>query len=88
MVSRLPPVIKTAKKIHRQLHNVLTFFTHRITNAVVLRNYWRRALHHVFSAKRLRTRWRRCEQILVMQAGQDQFNKHEFTRRRQSMSGF
>jgi hypothetical protein len=32
--SRLLPVIKTAKTIHRQLHNVLTFFTHRITNAV------------------------------------------------------
>ncbi len=32
--SRLKPVIKTAKNIHRQLHNVLTFFTHRITNAV------------------------------------------------------
>jgi transposase len=27
-------VIKTAKNIHRQLNNVLTFFAHRITNAV------------------------------------------------------
>ena len=29
----------------------------------------------------------RCEQILVMQGGQDRFNKHECTRR-QSMAGF
>lgn len=32
--SRLNPVIKTAKNIRRQLHNVLTYFVHRITNAV------------------------------------------------------
>ncbi|MEX1073547.1 MAG: ISL3 family transposase [Burkholderiales bacterium] len=32
--SRLKPVIKTAKNIQHKLHNVLTYFTHRITNAV------------------------------------------------------
>lgn len=32
--SRLKPVIKTAKNIQQKLHNVLTYFTHRITNAV------------------------------------------------------
>jgi transposase len=32
--SRLKPVIKTAKNIKNKLHNVLTYFTHRITNAV------------------------------------------------------
>ena len=32
--SRLKPVIKTAKNIKQKLHNVLTYFTHRITNAV------------------------------------------------------
>jgi len=32
--SRLKPVIKTKKGIQQKLHNVLTYFTHRITNAV------------------------------------------------------
>lgn len=32
--SRLKPVIEAARTIKRHLHNVLTFFTHRITNAV------------------------------------------------------
>jgi len=32
--SRLKPVIKTAKGIQQKLHDVLTYFTHRITNAV------------------------------------------------------
>lgn len=32
--SRLPPMIKAAKMIARHLHNVLTYFTHFITNAV------------------------------------------------------
>ena len=32
--SRLKPVIKTAKNKQQKLHNVLTYFTHRITNAV------------------------------------------------------
>lgn len=32
--SRLTPVIKAAKTIHRHIDNVLTFFKHRITNAV------------------------------------------------------
>lgn len=32
--SRLPPMIEAAKLIARHLHNVLTYFTHRITNAV------------------------------------------------------
>lgn len=31
--SRLEPVIKTAKNIQQKLHNVLTYFTHRITTA-------------------------------------------------------
>ena len=31
--SRLPPVIKVAKMIQRHLPNVLSYFTHRITNA-------------------------------------------------------
>jgi hypothetical protein len=53
----------------------------------VLRNYWRRTLHRWFSDKRLRARRRRSEEVLVMQAGQDRFSKHECTRR-QSMSGF
>ena len=32
--SRLEPVIQTARMIHKYLHNVLTYFTHPITNAV------------------------------------------------------
>ena len=32
--SRLKPVIDAARTIKRHLHNVLTYFTHRITNAV------------------------------------------------------
>jgi transposase len=32
--SRLPPMIAAAKTIARHLHNVLTYFTHRVTNAV------------------------------------------------------
>jgi hypothetical protein len=32
--SRLTPVIDTARLIHRHLPNVMTFFAHRITNAV------------------------------------------------------
>jgi transposase len=32
--SRLEPVIETARMIHKYLHNVLTYFTHPITNAV------------------------------------------------------
>ena len=32
--SRLTPVIETARMIQRPLPNVLTFFAHRITNAV------------------------------------------------------
>lgn len=32
--SRLPPMIEAAKRIARHLPNVLTYFTHRITNAV------------------------------------------------------
>jgi transposase len=32
--SRLEPVIETAQMIHKYLHNVLTYFTHPITNAV------------------------------------------------------
>lgn len=32
--SRLKPVIDAARTIHRHLHNVLTYFVHRITNAV------------------------------------------------------
>jgi transposase len=32
--SRLAPVIEAAKTIKRHLHNVMTYFTHRITNAV------------------------------------------------------
>ena len=32
--SRLKPVIKTAKNIQQMPHNVLTYFVHRITNAV------------------------------------------------------
>jgi transposase len=32
--SRLPPVIEAARLIQRHLPNVLTYFTHRITNAV------------------------------------------------------
>ena len=32
--SRLQPVIKTAKNIQQMPHNVLTYFVHRITNAV------------------------------------------------------
>jgi transposase len=32
--SRLPPVIKAARMINRHLANVLTYFAHRITNAV------------------------------------------------------
>lgn len=31
--SRLKPVVKVAKMIHEHLHNVLTYFDHRITNA-------------------------------------------------------
>ena len=31
--SRLTPVIKAARTIHRHLPNILTYFTHRITNA-------------------------------------------------------
>ena len=51
----------------------------------VLRNYWRRALHRRFSDERLRARRHRCEEIFVMQSGQDRFSKDECTRR-QSMS--
>jgi len=32
--SRLKPVIRIAKSIQQKLHNVLTYFTHRISNAV------------------------------------------------------
>jgi len=32
--SRLEPVIKAARTFHRHLQNVLTYFTHRVTNAV------------------------------------------------------
>jgi transposase len=32
--SQLPPMIEAARTINRHLHNVLTYFTHRITNAV------------------------------------------------------
>lgn len=32
--SRLPPVVKAARMVHRHLANVLTYFAHRITNAV------------------------------------------------------
>ena len=32
--SRLTPVIEAARMIQRHLPNVLTFFTHRVTNAV------------------------------------------------------
>jgi transposase len=32
--SRLAPIIKAAKLIRRHLHNVLTYFRHRVTNAV------------------------------------------------------
>ena len=32
--SRLAPMIDKAKMIERRLHNVLTYFTHRVTNAV------------------------------------------------------
>ena len=32
--SRLPPVIETARMIPRHLPNVMTFFAHRLTNAV------------------------------------------------------
>jgi transposase len=32
--SQLAPIIEAARTIHRHLHNVLTFFDHRITNAV------------------------------------------------------
>ena len=32
--SRLAPVIETARLIQRHLPNVMTFFAHRITNAV------------------------------------------------------
>ena len=32
--SRLVPIIKAAKTIQRHLPNVLSYFTHRITNAV------------------------------------------------------
>jgi len=32
--SRLTPVIEAARTIQRHLANVLTFFTHRVTNAV------------------------------------------------------
>jgi transposase len=32
--SRLAPIIKAAKMIRRHLHNVLTYFRHRVTNAV------------------------------------------------------
>jgi transposase len=32
--SRLPPIIEVARTIQRHVHNVLTYFTHRITNAV------------------------------------------------------
>lgn len=32
--SRLKPVVKAARTVERHLHNVMTFFTHRITNAV------------------------------------------------------
>ncbi len=53
----------------------------------VLRNYCRRAIHRRFSDKRLRARRRRCQHILVMQAGQDRFSKHECAHC-QSMSGF
>jgi len=32
--SRLPAVFKVAKMVKRHLHNILTYYTHRITNAV------------------------------------------------------
>lgn len=32
--SRLEPMIKAARTVHRHIDNVLTYFTHRITNAV------------------------------------------------------
>jgi transposase len=32
--SRLEPVVKVAKMVHRHLDNVLTYFKHRVTNAV------------------------------------------------------
>lgn len=32
--SQLPPIIKAAKTIYRHIDNVMTYFTHRITNAV------------------------------------------------------
>ena len=32
--SRLQPMIKAARTVHRHIDNVLTYFTHRITNAV------------------------------------------------------
>lgn len=32
--SRLAPIIEAARLIERHLHNVLTYFTHRVTNAV------------------------------------------------------
>jgi transposase len=32
--SRLAPMVETAQMIQRHLHNVLTYFTHRVTNAV------------------------------------------------------
>ena len=32
--SQLPPIVKAAKTIHRHIDNVMTYFSHRITNAV------------------------------------------------------